>query len=562
MKRREFLKNMTLASGAPFLLNGIPVNLMASNSALHLAAATADNDRVLIILQLHGGNDGLNTLIPIDQYSIYYNRRANIAIPDFGARKYLALDSTLPVRDQVGLHPDMVGMKALYDQGKVSIVQGVAYENTNGSHFRGRDIWFMGGNYNDYYSSGWVGRYLDQIYPNYPAAYPNNNMPDPLALEIGNEVSLVFHRSNGIPVSVSVQNPDQFFNLVDELQGFKDKQGFDPRGIPPTSLNNSPYGQELNWILGLEDKSADYATRLKQVFDRGRNSQGISYPTLYPLNAPRGSLFNPLSSQLRLVARLLSGGIKTKIFLVRIGGFDTHAQQVEDYDPTLGRHSALLYHVSSAMKAFQDDLKNLGLENRVLTITLSEFGRRIDSNASYGSDHGTAAPILMFGAGVKPGVIGSNADLSRPGGNLPVQFDYRQIYTAILQDWFGATDDQIRQTLFGNYLNNKLAVINTTGFVTTDLDNFKDARFRLNACYPNPANESTTFSFYLNTPAAVNLGLFDLKGSLVKTVLSNQTFGIGLHEIPVDLSQLVAGTYIYTIETDNLQDSKKLIIQK
>ena len=155
----------------------------------------------------------------------------------------------------------------------------------------------------------------------------------------------------------------------------------------------------MDWILSLEDKTEDYAGRLRQVWEASSETS-ITYPENYPFNAPNGSKRNPLSGQLQLISRLLAGGgagqgVKTKVFLLRIGGFDTHAEQVENYDPTMGVHASQMYHISSAMKAFQDDLKARGLEERVLTMTTSEFGRRIASNGSYGTDHGTGAPVFI-----------------------------------------------------------------------------------------------------------------------------------------------------------------------
>ena len=161
--RRSFLKKLPLAMSVPITMGGIPLRVMGDNQLSRLARASASNDRVLIILQMHGGNDGLNTLIPIENYDQYYALRPNIAIPAKNSlRKLITLDSTLPSPAQVGLHPDMTAVKELYDQGKVNFVQGVSYKNNNGSHFRGRDILFMGGSSEDYYTSGWVGRYLKQ----------------------------------------------------------------------------------------------------------------------------------------------------------------------------------------------------------------------------------------------------------------------------------------------------------------------------------------------------------------------------------------------------------------
>src|SRR5690606_13644073 len=151
---------------------------------------------------------------------------------------------------------------------------------------------------------------------------------------------------------------------------------------------------EIEYIMQIEKQSNKYAGRLRNVFNAGTNSSTV-YPDLYPYVAPAGAIKNPLAPQLKIVSRLISGGIGTKIFLCRIGGFDTHANQVVNTDTSMGTHAALMYHISSAVKAFYDDLKNLGLADRVLTMTFSEFGRRVISNASYGTDHGNAAPMLI-----------------------------------------------------------------------------------------------------------------------------------------------------------------------
>ena len=448
MKRRNFLKKIGFAAGAPIAFHGVPLKVLGSHQEVQNLAQQSTNDRVLIILQLHGGNDGLNTIIPISNYDEYYSRRANIAIPyKVGNRTLIPLDSTVASEEQVGLHPDMNDLKYLYDTGKAAVFQGVSYQNNNGSHFRGRDIWFMGGGADDYYSSGWVGRYLGKEYEplTYPADFPTSDMPDPLALEMGNDVSLLFHQEGNIPTSISLgSNPGNLANLINSLEGFSD-EGIDPRGNPPSFLNGSPYGQEMNWILGLEDKSETYIRRLSEIYEASADTS-VSYPENYPFKSPNGAKRNPLSSQLRLVARLLAGGIKTKVFLVKMGGFDTHASQVESDDPTMGVHSALLYHISSAMRAFQKDLRSRGLEDRVLTMSMSEFGRRVGSNGSYGSDHGTGGPLLMFGLGVKPGIYGTVPDVSK--SNVDLQFDYRQIYANILYEWMGVEKSVIANDIF------------------------------------------------------------------------------------------------------------------
>lgn len=564
MNRRDFIKNASIAGAMPFVLNGIPFNLMAGNVDLQKMAAACPNDRVLVILQLHGGNDGLNAVIPVADYDNYHNVRANIAIPENGARKFIELDYTLPTNKRVGLHPDMIGMKQLYDQGKMAIVQGVSYENHNQSHFRGRDIMFMGGGAYDYLDSGWVGRYLkDKVAPQvYPEDFPNASMPDPLALEFGNEISLIFHQGHNIPTSISIYNPQQFFDLVEELPGFDDVEGLDPRGVPPAGLGNSPYGKELEWILGLEQKTDDYDDRLLQVYQNGKSMDPhVTYPENYPLNAPARFRSNPLSAQLQIIANLIHGGCKTKVYLIRLGGFDTHASQVENYDATMGVHASLLYHISSAMKAFQDDLKARTIEDRVLSVTISEFGRRIRSNGSYGTDHGIGAPLFIFGKGVLPGLTGITPNLS--DDNVAMQYDYRQIYATIMKEWMCVDPvlvDSLSGIFNGEYAGRgtTLPLINSN---LTGVNEFIRSRFRLNNCYPNPATSYTTFQFYINADTEVALTISDTQGHELKTILK-QFMPAGEHSISTDLRDLKPGFYIYSIKAGVLTDAKQFEIAR
>ncbi|MBL7871846.1 MAG: DUF1501 domain-containing protein [Cyclobacteriaceae bacterium] len=572
MKRRKFIKQLSLAA-VPITLGGIPIKLMAENSLTRMAEQST-NDRVLVILQLHGGNDGLNTIIPVEAYDLYYRWRANIAIPAKNSvRKMIPLDSTLPPNAQVGLHPDMIAMKDLYDRGRMTVVQGVSYKNNNGSHFRGRDISFMGGGFDDYFSSGWVGRYLQQEFApkTYPDDFPNPEMKDPLAIEMGSDVSLIFHQDGNIPTSISLNDPQSFARLVEELEGFTD-QGIDPRGKPPAALENSPYGKELNWILGLEDKSQDYAERLYEVY-KAASASSVTYPERYPFNAPKGSLRNGLTPQLQLIARLLDGGgtglgVKTKVFLVKMGGFDTHAEQVESYDPTMGQHAALMYHIASAMKAFQEDLKARGLEDRVLTVTTSEFGRRVRANGSYGTDHGTGAPVMIFGKGVQPGVVGVVPDLNKQ--NVEMQYDYRQVYANLLRDWMLVDENKINNDIFfkdflngpkedgtGNYEPIPLA----TQVISGVSEGFINNRFSLENCHPNPANEFTFINFKINNTNLVDLILKDNQGRTLKYILHEER-AEGSHSVRVDVTDLPTGIYFYSLKTGFFQDTKKLIVTR
>jgi uncharacterized protein (DUF1501 family) len=578
--RRDFLKKLPLAMSIPFTLGGISMRAMGQNVLTRMAAAS-QNDRVLIILQMHGGNDGLNCCIPVAKYDEYYSKRANIAIPASNSvRKYVELDSTLEDNARVGLHPDMLAMKAMYDQGRMAVIQGVSYKNNNGSHFRGRDITFMGGSHDDYFQSGWVGRYLQGEYEpyRYPEEFlnplfPQNEMIDPLAIEIGGDVSLIFHQEGNIPTSFSLSSngPDDLTNL----EGFFEDQAVDPRGIPPEYLKDSSYYKELKWILDLEDKTEDYTKRLRDVLNSTSEST-VVYPSSYPFNAPNGSKTNRLKDQLKLIARLLAGGCKTKVFLVKIGGFDTHADQVEKYDPTMGSHAALMYHVSTSMKAFQEDLRARGQEDRALTITTSEFSRRVASNGSYGTDHGTAGPMFIFGKGVKPGVVGDAFLTNQSGTNLAMQYDYRVVYANILRDWMLVNDDQLNKIFpDGNAEGDTSKGLMTTGTsdgtvfqelplaqqVILGNEGFIGDRFSLEDCFPNPAKDKTTINFKVNSSYHVNIDLFNNSGKKIRAMVDG-VYNPGEHMVEVDVADLAAGTYVYQMRTGFYKEAKKLVILK
>lgn len=536
MKRRDFIRNIAASTAGTFTLAGTPVRILAGNTALKMAAAASDSENVLIFIQLHGGNDALNTLIPVDQYAVYHDIRANIAIPDHGGdgKQYINVDENIPVADQVGLHPAMIDFKELYDQEKAVIVQNVGYPDMNGSHFRGRDLVFMGLDGNDDNSdvrSGWMGRYLDHEYPGYPDEYPTPDMPDPIAIEMGNSMSLAFHRGDGIPIGLNIASPQAFYDLIS--------------GVGNYNLNfyrpDGHAGDELEYLWQFQDMSNVYAGRLKDVYDAGSNSS-VNYPEEYPFPAPVSYLFNPLSGQLRLIARLLKGGIKTRIFVCRIGGFDTHANQVLEDDATLGTHAALLYHLSTAVRAFQDDLANLELEERVLSMTFTEFGRRAHSNNSLGTDHGTSTPVFLFGKSLQGKIVGTNPDLNNlNGGNLQWDIDYRRIYTSVVQDWFGADPEAMEATGFGEWVDQRIDLFGVTG--TEDLQQSKDAV----KCFPNPAHHNINLQFFVNEPADIHIRIVNTGG---KDVLM-QNAGIhryGSQQFYINISSLTPGNYIFIIE--------------
>ncbi len=576
MKRRNFLKSSLPLGAAPFALGGIPVRTMARSLMTQSFTCDQVNDRILVIIQLHGGNDGLNTLIPLVQYETYKNGRPIIGILDNGPRKYLELDNTLGVADQVGLHPDLIDLKSLYDDGMVNFIQQVAYTNTNGSHFRGTDVWLSGKDPEtipDLPDSGWFGRYLDHRFPNYPDAYPNDGMPDPPGLEFGSHiVSLGFHRKVGIPMGLTLSNnPSNFYDQLTAVGG-----------LLPGDIPQSDYGDELKYIIDVERSTNIFAERLAQVYEAGNNSS-VVYPENYHTQTTN-RYGNPLSGQLRTIARLISGGCKTKVYLARMGGFDTHANQAIAGKPSYGGHGALLYHLSSAIKAFMDDLKELGFADRVMGLTFSEFGRQVKENGDWGTDHGRAAPMILFGKGIKGGVTGTNPDIVNIKNNNIIghQFDYRQVFATVLQDWLGANNGTLDATEFYEFSNKKLDLINdnfvetdgqivnfvadTTCDDTPDLPPFTDGTTSVEdemktaldlVAYPNPATDHVMVSIESEKLIPARIWLLDMNGRKVRDLKIN--LFTGKQEVRIDLSNLETGMYILQLIARNRSDSSKLL---
>ena len=242
----------------------------------------------------------------------------------------------------------------------------------------------------------------------------------------------------------------------------------------------------------------------------------------------------------------------------------------------MGGHAALMYHVSTSMKAFQEDLRARGQEDRVLTITTSEFSRRVASNGSYGTDHGTAGPMFIFGKGVKPGVVGDAFLTNDSGSNLAMQYDYRVVYANILRDWMLVNDTQLNKIFpDGDFENDPAKGLMTTGTsdgtifeelplaqqVITGAEGFIGDRFSLEDCFPNPAKEKTTFRFKVNSSYHVSVDLFNNSGKKMKTVVDG-IYDTGEHKVEVDLKGLAAGNYVYQLKTGFYKEAKKLVIVK
>lgn len=526
MKRRQFFKHtLPAAVTLPALVNGFSVKAYTGSSPLvqALLSATTETDKVLVLVRLDGGNDGLNMVIPIEFYSGYYNARKNIAIPQ---NKILALNGI----SKTGLHPSMTGMQTLYNEGKLSIIQAVGYPSPNFSHFRATDIWMTASDSEQILNTGWVGRYLDSEFPGYPDAYPSTQMPDPLAIQIGAIPTTAF-QGPGFNMGINISDPTSFYDFLNGVE--------DP--VPDT-----PWGTELKYIRTIARQTELYSLAIKAAAEKVP-TQG-SYPA-----------DNDLAQQLRIVARLVKGGLKTRVYMVSTGGFDTHSSQVNSLDTTTGSHAALMRRVSDAIKSFMDDLKNLGVEDRVIGMTFSEFGRRIKSNSSLGTDHGAAAPVFVFGKNVRSGIVGVNPTIptnSSVNDNVPFQYDFRSIYASLLKQWFCVDATNLETIMLKNFQEIHLAI--NSACATTGIEDVLDNDGTdLIINYPNPFVESTRITFRTKGGHTL-IYIIDPLGRVIRT-LTDKVYAPGTFNVTFDSGGLPTGVYYARLQNGSIQQVRPML---
>lgn len=524
MNRRRFLRNtIPAAVTMPGLLNGFSFTARGAESPLArlFEQTLTDTDHVFVLVQLGGGNDGLNMVIPLDIYGNYYNARTNVAIPQ---SQVLRLDGT----DRSGLHPAMTAMQNMFNEGKLSIVQSVGYDKPNFSHFRATDIWNSGDtteNRRERVKTGWMGRYLEDEYPGYPDAFPNQEMPDPLAIQISSVPTLAV-QGQVYSMGLSITNPDKIYSFVNPFSDYP--------------LNSTPANKELKFLRVISEKTKIYSDIIRAAYHNA--STMANYPS-----------DNYLADQLKIVARLIKGGLKTRVYTVSMGGFDTHKRQVNPSDTTTGMHAKLLKDLSSGISAFQQDLELMGLDERVMGMTYSEFGRRIKSNASLGTDHGAAAPLIMFGKHAKKGILGNSPEIPadiQVVNNIPFQYDFRSVYASVLEQWFCVKQPALDSILLKNYQS--LPLITGPCGVADDPDSTNNNSNNLTLrMWPNPYTVSGTIQFS-TTGGHTMIQQIDGLGRVVK-VLASQDYAAGTYNIDIYNDGLASGVYFIRLQNKALQ---------
>jgi uncharacterized protein (DUF1501 family) len=426
--RRDFLRTTVLGSALSWTVPSFVaqtfqvMQAQAADSAIQVM--TGKDSPILLVIQLAGGNDGLNTIVPFGMDAYYQSR------PTIG----LKADTLLKLNDLVGLNASLAPMKTLMDSGRAAIIQGIGYPNPNRSHFRSTEIWHSASDSDRTVSSGWLGRYFDACCQ---GADPT------VAVNLGSSAPQAFNAKT--PTGISLTNPEAYgfqsydrdkMNGVDATTfSFKQMNRMDDTDMFGAGENSggsigsiSGGGHHGSAVDFLERTAMDAqmsADKIKEISKKGTNLAA------YPPSA--------FANNLKLIARLISGGLPTRVYYASHGGFDTHNNQI-------GAHERLLGDFAGAMQAFLDDLKAQGNDQRVMVLTFSEFGRRVHENANKGTDHGAAAPMFLFGAGLKAGLHGDHPSLEKADltdGDVKYHTDFRTVYAAVLEKWLKAPSEQI-----------------------------------------------------------------------------------------------------------------------
>ncbi len=390
--RREFLqKSIGLVAAASTVPTFLSRTALALTNPFAAPLINASDDRVLVVVQLGGGNDGMNTVIPFGHES-YYRARPTLAVPQ---------DKVLRINDELGLHPNLAPLKNLYDAGKLAIVQGVGYPNPDRSHFRSMEIW-QSGVAEDFENTGWIGRMFDHTCANKHLTEPCSPT---LAVSVGETLNPALKANN--PVGVALRDPEQFYRMTQVYANAET--------AAETATKNTGADNPLDFLRRTAMNAEVSADRIR------RSIRNVQRQTEYPAD--------PFAQGLKLIAAMIAGKMDTRVYYISLTGFDTHAGQ-------LGVHERLLKILADGLAAFQKDIEALGQAERVLGFTFSEFGRRVAENASRGTDHGQAAPLIVFGQRIAPGLIGAHPSLENLNdGDLIFHTDFRQIYATVLEKW-------------------------------------------------------------------------------------------------------------------------------
>ncbi len=469
--RRDFLTASGLMSAGGLLLGNLPLRAFQP-TPLMAGLVNGNNENILVLIRLSGGNDGLNTVIERGN-NFYYGLRPTIAIQE---------NNMWGLSNEYGMPLTTNALQPMWEEGMMKCIFNVGYPEPNYSHFRSYDIIASGSDADVVQNTGWMGRFLDNEYAAFLEAPPTV----PPALQIGVQTDLVF-KADQANMALAVSSPQEFYQIAQTGQLYD-----------TSALGSTPRELELAYVRQTANSAFRYAETIKKSYSKGKNQ--INYPA-----------DNYLAEQLAIVARLIKGNLGTRVFMVEIGGFDTHAEQG-------AYHLNLLGQVATAVKAFYEDLAfgASGLEQKVLGLTFSEFGRTIYENGSFGTDHGWGTHSLLFGGGIGNGFSGQYQDLSNPDPYTDPGFsvDFRSVYATVLQNWLGNSPE-----LVNFVMGQQQPIIN--GLVPVNTPNLGDnGQCALLGHNPSPLPGAVEIKYAMLQDGPVRLQLLDKAGHAIRTMVN------------------------------------------
>lgn len=508
--RRTFLRMTGMAAlGSALLLKNSSVQAFAPSSLMQSLTNSDCGDRTLVLIRLKGGNDGLNTIV-LRGNDEYYNIRPTLAVqePDLWA-----------LNDEYGMPNEMQALESLWGDGMMRVIHNVGYPEANYSHFRSSDIWASASDSDELVNTGWIGRLLDRQLPAFQTASPTI----PPALQIGIQPNMVFRADFG-NMALAISNPAEFYQLAQTGELY-----------PTGTLGQDPNDQELDFVRSVANSAFRYSESIQGAYNGGNNQ--AAYPTNY------------LAEQLAIIARLIKGNLGTKIYMVSIDGFDTHSNQADD-------HPRLIQEVADSVKAFFDDLGVSGHTENVLAMTFSEFGRTIYENGSSGTDHGTGAPMLLFGEGLDSGFHGTAPDLLNLDmyGDPFFSVDFRSVYATVLSNWLC-----VPQEVTANALGQEFNFVEDLLPASSPPVGSNQAPLLLGHQMVEGQGTTIEIGYGIKQRGQVRIVLSNLNGQSIR-VLTSAFKEAGTHKFlfrPADFF-VPPGEYLYRLEAGGMAYSRRI----
>jgi uncharacterized protein (DUF1501 family) len=513
MDRRRFIRNAASFVTIPLILNGQAIHVFGGGV---FSGIENTNGKILVLIQFDGGNDGLNTLIPLDMYSNLVKVRPQIVLPE---------NKILKLTEKQGLHPAMTEIQNLFSEEQIMFIQNVGYPQPNLSHFRSKEIINSASDSKTMVSSGWLGRYLESLHPGFPENYPNTTNPHPLSITIGSS-SLPTCQGELTNMGLVMQNLNTSYHTQND----------------DTDFPETPYGYELKYIAQIMESTEKYLQVISEAADLS-----VSRSALWP-----AANTNSLADKLKVVARLIGGGLSTPVYMVNLGGFDTHSDQVNADEKEKGQHAVLLKYFSQAVNAFLDELKLQGKADDVIGMTFTEFGRRIASNSSNGTDHGEAFPMILFGNRINPVIMGENPVIPeevKSSANVPMKIDFRSVYASVLFHWFNLDEMQIADILFDEF--EIFPILKST--VSNVSESNSNTALKITSVYPNPVYQNAEIRFYSNGDK-ITLKLYNSEGKVLQNLFNGQTIA-GNQSLQFSKNGLPSGKYFLVIQSKSVRNT-------